>query len=231
MKINKQTLIIAILIATVIFLGLQIIKSNKIIKQQDQNQMILLQGYKFELSKKDSQSVYQQQVIVDKNSKIADLVDSLKEIKNIQSQVHIVTKTIYNTDTVKIPREFHYQIDTTSYLALPFSFEKDLKWAKYKFTLTQDFDIIRDSLYFINDFIVVMGYQKKFNINPFDKNKPIVYFRDKNPYTKTTQMQNVVIEDFKPRRISIGIQAGYGISGQGLGPYIGVGVNYSLLNF
>lgn len=35
----------------------------------------------------------------------------------------------------------------------------------------------------------------------------------------------------KPKRWGVGVHAGYGVTPHGLQPYIGVGVNYSILNF
>lgn len=35
----------------------------------------------------------------------------------------------------------------------------------------------------------------------------------------------------KPKKCSIGLQGGFGVTTKGLQPYIGIGINYSLLNF
>lgn len=47
---------------------------------------------------------------------------------------------------------------------------------------------------------------------------------------RRTEMQRVPIPT-KPKRWGIGIGAGYGITPQGLQPYLGVSVQYSILNF
>ena len=47
-------------------------------------------------------------------------------------------------------------------------------------------------------------------------------------YPKT---EYVINEVPKVPRFSFGVQAGYGVSGQGLHPYIGLGVTYNLIGF
>lgn len=49
------------------------------------------------------------------------------------------------------------------------------------------------------------------------------------PETKT--ITNTTILKEKPKRWGIGIQAGYGISTNGLSPYIGIGISYDLVRF
>lgn len=44
-------------------------------------------------------------------------------------------------------------------------------------------------------------------------------------YNRTTTIAK------KPSRWGIGVQVGYGMSREGLSPYVGVGVNYNLINF
>jgi hypothetical protein len=46
---------------------------------------------------------------------------------------------------------------------------------------------------------------------------------NKNTYTTTTIK--------KPRRWGVGVQVGYGMSREGLSPYIGVGISYNLITF
>lgn len=47
-------------------------------------------------------------------------------------------------------------------------------------------------------------------------------------YPKTVYRTQVVT---KPSRWGVGVQVGYGLSREGLSPYVGVGVNYNLINF
>ena len=45
-----------------------------------------------------------------------------------------------------------------------------------------------------------------------------------------TQFVNTVIRE-KPKKWHLGVQGGYGVSKDGLSPYIGLGVTYSLISF
>lgn len=47
-------------------------------------------------------------------------------------------------------------------------------------------------------------------------------------YPKTIYRTQVVT---KPSRWGVGVQVGYGLSREGLSPYVGVGVNYNLISF
>lgn len=49
--------------------------------------------------------------------------------------------------------------------------------------------------------------------------------------TKVVEIKDKIIEiKPKPKRIGIGVQVGYGMTGDRLSPYIGVGVSYNFLN-
>ena len=61
-------------------------------------------------------------------------------------------------------------------------------------------------------------------------NKNIVKITNQNPYTKIGEIESITF-DKKPKYFGIGFNAGYGISKNGLSPYIGVGINYNLLKF
>lgn len=50
------------------------------------------------------------------------------------------------------------------------------------------------------------------------------------PKTTTITVTNTVKEYTNPR-FSLGVQAGYGVSKEGLSPYIGVGISYNIVNF
>ena len=234
MKLPIKETLIVLLIFGVVFLITDKIYNAKTIKQLERSQQLLSQENNFlvkEIGSKGEKIAIQEQIIIDKNSELAKASDSIKELKNLKSQVRIVTRTEYKTDTVEIPSDNLTEINDSTYLKLPYTLSNKNRWYNYQFRLTENGKVIRDSLNFYSEFIVSFGYEKKFNLNPFDKNKPIVYFRDLNPYTEVTEMQNIVIEDFKPRKVSIGLQAGYGITSNGLGPYLGVGVNNQLIRF
>lgn len=49
-------------------------------------------------------------------------------------------------------------------------------------------------------------------------------------YRRTEYITSKIIVKSKPKRFSIGVQAGYGITPKGFQPYIGIGVTYNLIN-
>lgn len=49
-------------------------------------------------------------------------------------------------------------------------------------------------------------------------------------YRRTEYITSNIIVKSKPKRFSIGVQTGYGITPKGFQPYIGIGVTYNLIN-
>ena len=70
--------------------------------------------------------------------------------------------------------------------------------------------VAKDSLYYVE----ATGYDVRF--------KRIEVYPTTKYHTQTI---------YQPRRVSVGLQAGYGASKQGLSPYIGVGIQYNLFSF
>lgn len=54
---------------------------------------------------------------------------------------------------------------------------------------------------------------------------------NKNPYVDNTSLSSYRVALPKPKRFGLGVSAGYGIGSNGLTPYIGLGINYNLINF
>lgn len=50
-------------------------------------------------------------------------------------------------------------------------------------------------------------------------------------YPKTIYRTNTITYKQKPKRFGLGVHAGYGISKNGLSPYIGVGVHYNIFSW
>lgn len=234
MKLPIKETLIVLLIFGVVFLITDKVHTAKKIKQLERSEQLLAQDNRFlikEIKGTKEKAAIQEQIIIGKNSDLAELSDSIKDLKNLKSQVRIVTRTQYISDTVEIPSSNLTEISDSTYLKLPYMLSDKNRWYNYQFRFTESGKVIRDSLTFYSEFLVSFGYEKKFNLNPFNKNKPIVYFRDLNPHTEVTEMQNIVIEDFKPRKVSIELQAGYGITSDGFSPYLGIGIGYQLIRF
>lgn len=188
----------------------------------------LAQGYQFEIDKQDSTIVTQSQLIVDKDSKLAKLGDTIKNLKNLKGQIKIVTITKIERDTVKL--EGVVKLDSGYYLRLPYSLYNESKWYGYRITLDTLRNAVINDLWTKSELSIAWGMQDhgSFVKNLLKKNNPTISFQDKNPYSKTLEMQNAIYEDFKPERFKLGFQFGYGITPKGLQPYAGVGIGINL---
>jgi hypothetical protein len=88
-----------------------------------------------------------------------------------------------------------------------------------------DYEItVRDSVSFIM-------YKRRRGFLRTGKEELFIEGTSKNPFTTVSGLQGFKIAENRRRPFGIGISAGYGISGTGLSPYIGVGLNYSILRF
>lgn len=61
------------------------------------------------------------------------------------------------------------------------------------------------------------------------KRKPIVEVTTYNPFNSIKSMRAFEVKDNSVRKISLGLQGGYGITLKGFSPYLGIGINFKLL--
>ena len=152
--------------------------------------------------------------IKSKDKDIQELQELVKKYKNVQAATVIKTETkvvekIVNKpifDTVSRETAYYSKFDLDGFVWGEIIAKKDST------------DLI---LNIRNDFNIVSYY---------DKGKLILDVSDKNPYS-ITKSQRSYINLPKQKRWGLGINAGYGVSKSGLSPYIGLGVNYNLINF
>lgn len=152
--------------------------------------------------------------IKSKDKDIQELQELVKKYKNVQAATVIKTETkvvekIVNKpifDTISRETAYYSKFDLDGFVWGEIIAKKDST------------DLI---LNIRNDFNIVSHY---------DKGKLVLDISDKNPYT-VTKSQRSYINLPKQKKWGLGINAGYGISKNGLSPYIGLGVNYNLINF
>ena len=229
---NKNLIISVLILLLILAVGLFIHKGSEL-KETKQSLTAAYDTALTRIKKKDRSIAQQQQVIVSKNSKLANLADSLDNIKEPENITRVKTKTIYKHDTVKIVEQDSVIVtDTVTLLKLPYQFGKDTEWYAYKFTLTNDRLIRMDSLAFKSDLTVTYG---KENLSLWERFKrsprPLVSVTSKNPYTNITGMKNLVIERSNTSKFGLGVHVGYGITNNGLSPVVGVGLNYNIIKF
>ena len=149
-----------------------------------------------------------------KDKEIVELQDLVKKYKNVKSA------TIIKTETKIVEKIVNKAVlDTISNTPIyESSFNlKDYIWG----------DIIAKK----DTTDIKINIKNDFNIVTYkEKGKLVLDVSDKNPYS-VTKAQKSYINLPKQKKFGLGINTGYGISKNGLSPYIGLGVNYNILNF
>lgn len=141
--------------------------------------------------------------------------DSNTEINNTTPSI-----TFYDTvrtldgESLTIPCSDTY---TTSY---------EDKYVNYSIKASKDSTNVKIA---INDsYSVILGSDR---IKPFKKRKEFVEIINDSPYSKVKNVKTYQIQDErKPVRLSLGLQVGYSVTPLGFAPYLGLGVQYNLLN-
>ena len=149
-----------------------------------------------------------------KDKEINELQNLVKKYKNVKSatiiktETKIVEKIVNKTilDTISNTPIYESSFNLKGYIWGDIVAKKDT--TNIKINIKNDFSIVT--------------YK--------EKNKLILDVSDKNPYS-ITKAQRSYINLPKQKRWGLGINAGYGVSKSGLSPYIGLGVNYNILNF
>lgn len=147
------------------------------------------------------------------NKELKELQELVKKYKNVKSatiiktETKVVEKIINKTilDTISNTPIYKSNFNLKGYIWGDIVAKKDT--TDIKISIKNDFSIVT--------------YK--------EKGKLILDVSDKNPYS-ITKTQRSYINIPKQKRWGLGINAGYGISNSGLSPYIGLGINYSILN-
>ena len=170
-------------------------KVNKNLLRNIESLDITNQKFKTELNKNKEKVTSQNQIILTQQQAIDNGLIEIKKLKKIKSKVRIVTNT--KIDTVFIPYN-RVVIDSSSTEPIQFRNYFDYQEPKGWYSLSgyaSQLGIGIDSLRVKNDYSIYIA-DKKLNI--FGKSNPEVILLNKNPYTETIQMQNVVIKIDQP---------------------------------
>lgn len=149
-----------------------------------------------------------------KDKEIVELQDLVKKYKNVKSatiiktETKIVEKIVNKTvlDTISNTPIYESSFNLKDYIWGDIVAKKDT--TDIKINIKNDFNIVT--------------YK--------ERGKLVLDVSDKNPYS-VTKVQRSYINLPKQKRFGLGVNTGYGISKSGLSPYIGLGVNYNILNF
>ena len=169
------------------------------------------QSFKTEIQKNNDKLTSQDQIILTQKQAIDNGLIEINKIKNIKSKVRIVTKT--KIDTVFIP--YTKIVNDTTELDKGFDYKNFFEYSEPKgwYSLSgyaSNLGIGIDSLRIRNDYSIYIADKK---LNLFGKSKPEVLLLNKNPYTQTIQMNNVVIKVYTPFYQKNGFWAGVGFVG------------------
>ncbi len=170
-------------------------KVNKNLLRNIESLDITNQKFKTELNKNKEKVTSQNQIILTQQQAIDNGLIEIKKLKKIKSKVRLVTNT--KIDTVFIPYN-RVVVDSSSTEPIQFRNYFDYQEPKGWYSLSgyaSQLGIGIDSLRVKNDYSIYIA-DKKLNI--FGKSNPEVILLNKNPYTETIQMQNVIIKVYTP---------------------------------
>lgn len=168
------------------------------------------QKFKTEINKKEEKVTSQAQIIISQKQAIENGLIEIDRLKNIKSKVKIITET--KVDTVYIE---YYKTVIDSLNEQPFDYKNyfDYQEPKGWYSLSgyaTNLGIGIDSLRVKNDYSIYIADKK---LNLFGKSNPEVILLNKNPYTETIKMHNVVIKVEQPFYNNKFLWAGVGFVG------------------
>lgn len=153
------------------------------------------QKFKNEVNEKNETISSQSQLLLTQKEAIDNGLIEIERLKNIKSKVRVVTET--KIDTLFIPYN-NTVIDTASNGKLEyknyFDYFEPKGWYSIK-GYASNFGLNIDSLRVKNDYSIYIADKK---LGLFKKPEPQVLLLNKNPYTETIKMSNVVIVVEKP---------------------------------
>ena len=179
---------------------------NSVIRNLD----IENQKFETDLNKKDEKVTSQAQIIISQKEAIRNGLIEIDKLKKIKSKVQIVTQT--KVDTVYIE---YYKTIIDSLNQEPFDYKNyfDYQEPKGWYSINgyaTNLGIGIDSLRVKNDFSIYIADKK---LNLFGKSNPEVILLNKNPYTETIKMHNIVIQVEQPFYNNKLLWAGFGFVG------------------
>lgn len=229
MKINKGKIIeTAIMLFLLLFIVISIVAYFKVrsYRKQLEENKLELQIYRDSLivyKNTNNENVARIGVLQAENTKFFLSLESKDEvIQKLQTQVAYYKKklkeggsvTVIGTET-EVDTVIKIVHDTITEAS---SFIFSDKW------INLSGNIFNDSLAFklgiINEYTLFIGY---------DKNKAYVELTNHNPYNTTKYLRTYEVKLPDPPKWNFGFQAGLGVTVKGIYPYLGIGVQRTIL--
>lgn len=238
---------IAVIIILTVLLGYNILnlrKVNTINKIKSQNELALTDSIRIYKDKQNNK-IYEKNILVSNNDK--DLETLSKNLYNElilfkdKNNRNIITINQLNIsidrlqDTLKSLKVNNGKILNNN-INTKFDFSDEYR------SLSGGVDVIlnnKDSTYSYQSYLIKDKINLKLITGLKDNGKDgfEIYMKSDNPYFKVDSIEGAIIKpDYfkkynKQKKFGIGINIGYGVSKNGLNPYIGIGLNYNLFSF
>lgn len=147
-------------------------------------------------------------------------ISQATEISRLKAKIEVIRDSVEHNGQIVVIRDTAF-VTPKNAIILPFSFSDTTKFVslrarfndagKFSYTFSSQVDL---NLY--------VGFEKR-------KLKAVA--TTTNPHIIIQDITTVKTDIKPPKRFTVGLFAGYGAGGNGLSPFFGVGVGYSLLAF
>lgn len=188
------------------------------------------QYYNLKVDGMEVEVAYNKSLVLETNKQVKSVLSSVndtiaklvKKFKDIRSGTIINNYTTINNDTIKltdsIPCDFK-----------AFKVRRDSLHYKFIGTIARTYFTI-DSLIIPNKQYIIIGRKKLGFLKGYEERAEII---NSNPLVKVTNIESYVINKRK-KRLGIGASVGYGLTlsnSASLSPYLGISLNYNLIQF
>lgn len=187
-------ILLSILCIILFFDSCQNRKLNKILNHNLTEIGFKNQNFKTEVTKLGDSLNIQSQIILSQKQAIENNLIEIKRLKNIKSKVSVITQTKIDTLFIPYKKTTNDTIYANANTKNTNYFDYTEKWFSINGFATDE-GININSLSVKNDFSIYIADRK---MGLFKKSKPSVMLINKNPYTETIKMNNVVIEYHQP---------------------------------
>ena len=191
---KNKSVIIWVLVILLALLSIYAIGGNRKYKQY-QNQInkfaLKEQAYLEEIDKNGNRLVEQEQIIMTQEQAISSGLLEIEKLKEVSSQVSVVTNTIIDTIVVSHVDTVIQEINGSSYLKLPQQYTFADEYLNFKANINK-VGLSIDNITIFNETTITIGKERQGLFKPL---KPVVKIKNTNTYMNTMDVQNVVIEN------------------------------------
>lgn len=187
-KVTTYSLIIIVAI-----LSLSLVANNSKMsnyKAQMQKFNLENQSFKEEIDKNGDVIVQQEQIILSQKDAIAQNLLDINRLKDVSSQVNVITNTIIDTIVVSHTDTIVEYFNGGAYLKLPQEYDYNSEFINVNAVVSQS-GLQLNSINIQNKASITIGFKSQ---GLFKPKLPVVDLHNSNPYIKTQSVSNVVIE-------------------------------------